>query len=224
MPTVLCYGDSNTHGTKPMAHLDDMARFGADQRWPGAMSAALGPGWTVIEEGLPGRTTVHDDPVEGAWKNGLAILMAVLESHRPIDLVVILLGTNDLKARFGVGAEDIAESCGRLARVVNGSSAGPDAAAPAVLLVAPSPILETGVLRHMFDGGATRGRGLSAAVSRSAARVGAAFFDAATVAEVDPLDGIHYAGETHRVLGHALAERAAGLLNAGAQRGAGKGG
>ncbi|MCU0912864.1 MAG: hydrolase [Rhodobacteraceae bacterium] len=79
--TVLVYGDSNSHGTAPMPTLLDMRRFGPDERWPGVMAAALGPGWRVIEEALPGRTTVHPDPVSGVHKNGLAVLPAVLESH-----------------------------------------------------------------------------------------------------------------------------------------------
>ena len=69
---VLCYGDFNTHGTAPMATLDDMVRLGPAERWPGVLAAVLGAGWRVIEEGLPGRTTVHPDPVSGVHKNGLA--------------------------------------------------------------------------------------------------------------------------------------------------------
>ena len=209
MPTVLCYGDSNTHGTPPMADLDACARFGPGTRWPGVMAEALGADWTVIEEGLPGRTTVHDDPIEGAWKNGLTVLPAILDSHRPIDLVVILLGCNDLKACFSVTAADIAESCGRLVRTVQASAAGPDGAAPAVLLVSPPPVEETGVLAEMFAGGAKKSRGLAGAISAVAERTGAGFFDARTVASVDPLDGIHYSADTHRALGLAMADRVA---------------
>jgi lysophospholipase L1-like esterase len=206
MPAVLCYGDSNTHGTPPMADLGTMARFRPEARWPGVMAGALGSGWTVIEEGLPGRTTVHDDPIEGAWKNGLAVLPAVLESHRPLDLVVILLGCNDLKTRFSVTAADIGESCGRLARTVLGSLAGPEGRAPSVLLVAPPPIEETGVLAGMFEGGAAKSRGLAAEISAIAERHGVGFFDAGRVAAVDPLDGVHYSDETHRALGLAMTE------------------
>ena len=65
MPILLCFGDSNTHGSIPMLHRDDSRRFGPDERWPGVLRRELGAGWTVIEEGLPGRTTLHDDPIEG---------------------------------------------------------------------------------------------------------------------------------------------------------------
>jgi lysophospholipase L1-like esterase len=205
MPRVLCYGDSNTHGTPPLRALGEIARHAPADRWPNVMAEALGPGWEVIAEGLPGRTTVHDDPIEGAWKNGLAVLPAILESHRPLDLVVICLGTNDLKARFSLTAFDIAEGCRRLVETVMASRAGPEARAPRVLLVPPPPIVETGVLAEAFAGGAAKSRAMGARMADVAARTGAAFFDAATVAEVDRGDGIHYSADTQAALGAALA-------------------
>ena len=102
MKTVLAYGDSNTWGAATVARPDD--RYAYEERWPGVMAATLGGGWRVIEEGLPGRTTVHDDPVEGAYMNGKTYLMPCLRSHRPLDVVAIMLGSNDLKARFAVPA------------------------------------------------------------------------------------------------------------------------
>ena len=106
MAVILCYGDSNTHGTPPMANLGVQDRHSPGQRWPDVMAAALGPDHRVIDEGLPGRTTVHDDPVEGGMRNGLTVLPAVLHSHRPVDLLVLMLGTNDLKHRFSVTGFD----------------------------------------------------------------------------------------------------------------------
>ena len=141
---VLCYGDSNTHGTAPMATLEDLGRLGPAERWPGVLAAELGAGWRVIEEGLPGRTTVHPDPVSGAHKSGIAVLPAILESHRPIDLVAIMLGTNDFKARFQVPPVEIADSIERLVLTVRTSFCGPGAGAPDVLAICPPPVLETG--------------------------------------------------------------------------------
>jgi len=114
MTIVLCFGDSNTHGSVPMLHRDDMRRFEPEERWPGVLRKELGAGFSVIEEGLPGRTTLHDDPIEGVYKNGLRYLCACLESHRPIDIITLMLGTNDLKSRFAVQPLDIAESIGVL--------------------------------------------------------------------------------------------------------------
>jgi lysophospholipase L1-like esterase len=114
--SVLCYGDSNTFGTATVARPD--GRYAPDERWPGVLRGALGPGWLVIEEGLGGRTTVSDDPVEGADRNGRTYLYPCLRSHRPLDVVAIMLGSNDLKHRFGKTAWDIAEGVGVLVTIV----------------------------------------------------------------------------------------------------------
>jgi lysophospholipase L1-like esterase len=202
---MLCFGDSNTHGTAAMAHLDDDRRFGRDERWPRVMEKALGNGWDVIEEGHPGRTTVHSDPIEGAHKNGMSVLPALLESHRPLNLVIIKLGTNDLKARFAVTPGDIALSLGKLADMIALSGAGQNGAAPALLIVSPPSILEQGCLAGMFAGGQAKSMAMSAAIRAEAARKNVAFFDAGSVIAVDPLDGIHYDAAAHAVLGRALA-------------------
>jgi lysophospholipase L1-like esterase len=89
--TILCYGDSNTWGYNPSTG----GRYARDERWPGVLRTELGEGYLVIEEGLNGRTTVWDDPIEG-YKNGSTYLIPCLETHKPIDLVIILLGTNYL--------------------------------------------------------------------------------------------------------------------------------
>jgi lysophospholipase L1-like esterase len=204
--TILVYGDSNTHGTLALAHLDDVRRLPRGERWPDVMAALLAPDWDVIAEGHPGRTTVHADPVEGAHRSGLAVLPAILESHRPVDLVILKLGTNDLKARFAVTAGDIALSLGRLVREIAGSGAGPEGAAPAVMIVAPPPILEAGCLADMFSGGAEKSRALAPLAAAEAARQEAAFFDAGTVIAVDPVDGIHYDAAAHAALGRAMAQ------------------
>lgn len=205
MKTILCYGDSNTYGTKPMPNLDQKLRFGPEERWPRVMAAELGAGWQVIEEGHPGRTTVHDDPIDGAHKNGLAVLPAILESHAPIDLVILKLGTNDLKARFSVTANDIARSVEKLAALIRASDAGPAGRPPAVLMVAPPPAMEAGPLAGMFAGGAAKSRALAAEYAAAARHAGVAFLDAGQVVAVDPLDGVHYAASSHVALGKVMA-------------------
>lgn len=209
--TLLCYGDSNTHGTMPMPDLDFAGRLGPGERWPGVLRGLIGAGWTVIEEGHPGRTTLHDDPLEGAHKNGLSVLPAILESHRPIDAVILMLGTNDLKARFAVTANDIARSAEKLAAFIRASDAGAGGAAPEVLMVAPPPILETGCLAGMFAGGAAKSAAFAREYAAAAAHAGVPFFDAGTVIAADPVDGIHYDAAAHRALGRALAAEVARL-------------
>lgn len=210
--TVLCFGDSNTHGTIALAHPLDIRRYGRDIRWPCQMATALGDDWHVIEEGHPSRTTVHDDPVEGVHKNGIRVLPALLDSHRPIDLVIIMLGTNDLKMRYHVPAMDIAISVERLLLMVAGSIAGPGLKPPKVLLVAPVPIEETGFLAEMFAGGAGKSRTLAPYLQAIAARHGAGFLDAGTVTTVDPVDGIHLTAEGHTPLARAMTDTVRTLL------------
>ncbi len=202
---VLCFGDSNTHGTPPMPDLAPSGRFDRNTRWPALMASHLGPDWHVIEEGHPGRTTVHDDPIEGAHRNGLTVLPSLLESHKPIDVVIVMLGTNDLKGRFSVNATDIALSLERLVGVIGAFACGPDGANPGILLVAPPPILETGALTEMFEGGAVKSRGLSDAIARAAIRANVAFLDARAHIAVSPVDGIHYDEDTHATLASVLA-------------------
>jgi lysophospholipase L1-like esterase len=202
--TILLFGDSNTHGTMPLPDLGFSGRFDREERWAGRLARLL-PDWEVIAEGHPGRTTVHDDPIEGAHRNGLSVLPALLESHKPLDVVLVMLGTNDLKERFSVNAFDIAASLERLARVIRGSECGPSGGAPEVLLVAPPPIEEVGCLAGMFAGGAAKSRALAGEVRAAADRVGVPFLDAGKIVTVSPIDGIHYDAEANPALAEAFA-------------------
>ncbi len=210
--TILCFGDSNTHGTCPMAHIRDKRRFAKEERWPGRMAAALGSGYDVIAEGHPGRTTVHPDPIEGVHKCGAAVLPAILETHWPVDCVVLMLGTNDLKARFSVTALDIALSVEGLIAAVSATVPGPDGGTPRILVIAPPPISEDNWLGEMFRGGAAKSAALAAHYAEVAARNDCAFFDAGTVIESDPLDGIHLSAAAHATLGAAVAGQVAALI------------
>jgi lysophospholipase L1-like esterase len=103
MPVLLCFGDSNTHGTPPMRQQGEYRRFDAATRWPVLAAKALG--WDLVEEGLPGRTVQFADPVMGAHMDGREGLKMALQSHGPIDFLTIMLGTNDAKARYGASPE-----------------------------------------------------------------------------------------------------------------------
>lgn len=202
--SILLFGDSNTHGTMPMPDLGFSGRFDREERWAGRLAKLL-PDWEVIAEGHPGRTTVHDDPIEGAHRNGLTVLPALLESHKPLDLVLVMLGTNDLKERFSVNAGDIALSLERLVRMILASGAGPGNGAPGVLLVAPPPIIEVGCLAGMFAGGAAKSLALADEIAAAAKRVGVPFLDAGQVVKVSPIDGIHYDASANPLLADAFA-------------------
>lgn len=190
--TLLLFGDSNTHGTVPLTVLGQPERYPLAQRWSTLLAQKLGATWRVIDEGLPGRTTLHDDPVEGPHKNGAAALLGILESHSPIDTVVVKLGTNDLKPRFCVNAFDIAQSVGKLVRIIRASGCGPARGVPRVIVVCPPQIEERGVLAEMFRGGAAKSVGLSPAMAEMAAREGVDLVDLTGAVTVSPVDGIHY--------------------------------
>ncbi|MFN8377858.1 MAG: SGNH/GDSL hydrolase family protein [Anaerolineae bacterium] len=203
MKTIVCFGDSNTWGHDPASG----ARFAYDVRWPGVMRASLGPDFLVIEEGMNGRTTVWDDPVEGHM-SGLAYLTPCLKTHRPLDLLVIMLGTNDCKARWGLPASDISRSAGRLVDLALASDCGPAGGPPQVLLIAPPPIarLEGTLFESMFEGAEARSAQLGELYAQEAAIRGCAFLDAGQVIVSSPVDGIHLEAGEHRKLGEAVAE------------------
>jgi lysophospholipase L1-like esterase len=212
MKTILCYGDSNTHGTAPLAHWGDIRRFGFNERWTGVMRHELGAGYHIIEEGLPGRTTVRDDPVEGAYKNGRTHLPVVLDSHLPIDLVVLMLGTNDLKKRFSTNAAEIAFGAQVLVQMILSSQAGPKGSAPKVLLMCPPPLARLEFLAGMFEGGDVTSQQMAAHYAWIAQRHGCAFLDAGKVIVTSDVDGVHFDLEEHTKLGKAVAAKVQEIL------------
>jgi lysophospholipase L1-like esterase len=134
--TVLCFGDSNTWGYVPGTG----ERLPRHERWPGRLAEALGPEWHVVEEGLRGRTATLDSPI-AAGRRGLDYLWPCLESHAPLDVVVLFLGTNDVADRYGLPAADAAAAIARLAQIVlRAPEVGVDGQPPRVLLVAPPPL------------------------------------------------------------------------------------
>jgi lysophospholipase L1-like esterase len=205
MPTILCYGDSNTHGTAPMQSITDGRRFGHGERWASVMRQALGSDWWVVEEGLPGRTTVLDDPIEGIHKNGLTTLAPILESHLPIDVVAIALGTNDLKTRFGMPPTDIAAGAGILVETVR-NVLRPFGAQAKILLIAPPPILEVGCLAEIFVGGAAKSQHFGRHYGALAKMMDVGFLDFGAVIESSAVDGIHFDLDAHKALGAAVAK------------------
>jgi len=204
--TLLCYGDSNTHGTKPLTLPGVFERFGPADRWPGVLQAMLGDDWRIVDEGLPGRTTVHDDPIQGRHKNGLSYLRPCLESQLPVDLVVLMLGTNDLKTRFSVTPADIANSVSLLLETIVACRAGPGGATPHILLIAPPPMDEVGFLGEIFTGAAAKSRLLAPLYERVAVKFGSAFLDAGDIVKVSHTDGVHFEADQHHRLGVAVAE------------------
>lgn len=218
---ILVFGDSNSWGWIPVEKAIPTERYPADTRWPGVMRNELGEGYEVVVDALSGRTTDVDDPtfpsLTGAGLNGSKALPAVIAAHLPLDLVVIMLGTNDTKAHFERSAFRIALGAGELISIAQDSGAMFGGGwyaypAPRVLLVAPPPIGEQRVFGELFAGGIERSRAMASAYALIAEAAGAAFFDAGSVIETDGVDGIHFSAEAQRTLGRAMTEQVRALL------------
>jgi lysophospholipase L1-like esterase len=213
MKTILCYGDSNTWGYNPAT----TERFSRNERWTGVLRNELGDGYLIIEEGLNGRTTVWDDPIEG-YKNGKEYLIPCLETHKPLDLVIIMLGTNDLKVRFSVSAFDIANGAGVLVGIVQKSETGRNNGSPKVLLMAPPPVSKLTDFAEMFEGAEAKSRKFSQHYRRVAEECGCEFLDTSEVIVSSELDGIHFETNEHQKLGEAVAVAVRQILG-GSERG-----
>ncbi|NCC65345.1 MAG: G-D-S-L family lipolytic protein [Spirochaetia bacterium] len=201
MHTILCYGDSNTFGSNPSA-----GRWGYLERWTGCLSSLLGPSFRVLEEGLGGRTTVFDDPLEPN-RNGKDYLPVVLQSHRPIDLVILSLGTNDCKSIFCANERFIAKALEQLATMVKHHPYGPEYPVPQVLVISPIFIGEK--IEHTafasYDASSVAlSRRLAPEIEAMAKRNNLLFVDAATVAKSSELDQLHMDSKSHQALAQAL--------------------
>lgn len=198
---ILFYGDSNTYGINP----DNFSRYDDDIRFTGIVQNKLGERYTIIEEGLMGRTTVMDDPgLEGA--NGLTYMIPCLSSHVPIDSMVVMLGTNDSREVYGLSAQDIAANMERVLKTAMSLSVW--RYKPDILLLAPHPIGETyehGTLAQIMGHGCTeKTKDLSKYYREIADRVGTQFLDTNGIVEISSVDGIHFTKEAHAMLAEAL--------------------
>ena len=210
--TIVCFGDSNTHGADP----DSGARFPREVRWPVLLASLLGPRYHVVEEGLNGRTTVRNDPYSPG-RNGAEYLQPCLWSHAPVDLVTIMLGTNDLKAWFAASAVEIAAGAGVLVDLARTSLSGPGDGPPGVLLICPAPIGPATETPETwgFGEGVEKSRRLAPLYRQVAEDRGVAFLDAGEVAAVSQRDGIHLDATACRTLAAAVARRVVGILESG---------
>lgn len=198
MRRLLVFGDSNTHGTEPAAPGAAIGRYGPDARWTELAARRLAPDWRLIDEGLPGRTTQFDDPVMGAHMNGQAGLKIALASHAPLDLVAIMLGTNDLKARFGADAARITAGLAGLIAIIHAPVTTAWLGMPQLLIIAPAPVDVTGERAAEWHGARKTALELPAAYRALAERHGATFLDAQRADPVDQAEGIHWTAQGHQ--------------------------
>ena len=212
---ILCFGDSLTWGWKPVPEGTPTTRYERDERWTGVMAKALGDGFHVIEEGLSARTTTALDANDPRL-DGSAYLPAALASHMPLDLVIIMLGTNDAKNAYRRTPHDIAQGMARLVGQVAASTGGVGTGykAPALLVVAP-PLpgdIPGPWLRAQFDGAVPKIAALATQYEALAGARGAAFLDAAQHITTDGSDGVHFTPDNNRALGEALAAKVKDIL------------
>ena len=205
MKTILCYGDSNTYGYNP----ENGLRYAQDIRWSGRLKTLLGSDYCVVEEGCNGRTAT-DDVVSESWKSGLYYIKPCLNSHKPIDQVILMLGTNDLKRDFHIGAEQAAERVGELVDVIYSFCKEKQGFSPVVILVSPPEIGENivnGPFSVSFDREAAfESQKFSFYYKKIAEEKGCVFFDAATCCRVSEEDSLHLTVDSHKALADELAK------------------
>jgi len=202
---ILCYGDSLTWGTSP----ETGQRHAPGERWPHVLAAALEGRVEVIVEALPGRTTVFDNPTSRDNRNGASMLPALLTSHHPLDLVMILLGTNDVTSYVAGSAGAALAGMRRLIQLVRAHevpSGERPLAVPDIMLIAPPPLVESDnwLLSASFGGQIAESKKIAAYYRALADEYGCGFFDAGEVASASSLDGVHMDGQNTVRLGEAL--------------------
>lgn len=210
--TLLCFGDSNTHGTMPFARMDEpRRRHDADTRWPCVAARHLGTDWTLVEEGLPGRTAQFADPIMGPHMDGRVGLRIALESHGPIDVLALMLGTNDVKTMFGATPDMVAAGIAALLNIALSAEMQARHGGFRILLICPPPVEEAGCLAGMFFGGRAKSLALPDRYGALAAAFGTGFLDAGKLIRVSKIDGVHYGAAEHAALGTAAATAVAAL-------------
>ena len=207
---IICLGDSNTHGycADPADCADHGDRFNENERWTCLLQKALGDEYLVLEEGLSGRTTVFEDPLHESMP-ALGVAYPILMSHEPVDLLVIMLGTNDTKDRLGMNAPCIALGMNRLIEkaktVPCWGTAGPN-----ILVIAPPHIgdemVNTSVGGTMGTSCPAKSRELAKEYAPIAAAQGCAFLDAQGIAEFNQVDYMHLTRKGHQDLAAKLAQ------------------
>ena len=212
MKTILCYGDSNTYGTIPLdfdrrslEFIPSRYRFSSDKRWTNILGRGLGAGYEIIVEGLKGRTTVFDNPVARPHLNGLTYLLPCLESHAPIDLVILMLGTNDLQAKYAMPVYEIAQGIGVLVNTIQLSACGPNGKSPKVLVLCPPPLGKLTHFQAIYAASSIeQSWTLAEHYKKIAELYQCNFFDAGSIIQSSDRDGLHFEEESSIILGKAL--------------------
>ena len=208
---LLCFGDSNTYGYIPTG-----GRYDENTRWPMRMQRLLGEEYAVVEEGFNGRTCVLDDPVEGGFKSGVNYLPPCLMSHNPLDVIILMLGTNDTKVRFGMTPMTIGQSMMQLVHVCKQYGLSSTGTLPRIIITSPPVILDNLMETRHAECFGPQAIGVSQGLARELRRISKLmrcdFFDAGPYAEVSALDAVHMTANGHLRLAEAMAEKIKSIL------------
>lgn len=212
MKTILCFGDSNVRGVIPEIITDKTIltkRYTKKKRWTGILQEKLGEEYEIIEEGMGGRTTIFDEIIPGRpYRNGLTQLPVCLESHYPIDIVILMLGTNDVKTQFNTTAEQITQGMFQLIKTIQNSNKGPELKAPKILIICPPPIIKIPNLYPLFDNfSITKSEQLADHYQSLAEKNNCDFLDAGTIIHSSQIDGFHLDEDQCFIFGKAIAEK-----------------
>jgi lysophospholipase L1-like esterase len=212
MQHILVYSDSLSWGIIP----NTRKRLPFEQRWTGVMEISLnasGEHVRVIEDCLNGRRTVWDDPFKPG-RNGLAGLAQRIEIHSPLELVILMLGTNDFQSMHHYNAWHASQGILTLVKAIRNAPIEPGMPIPKILVVAPPPIRKPkGHIAQKFEGGDAKCVGLAAAYQKVCDEADCHFFDAGSVISSSSIDGVHLDAEQHLLLGQTLSNIAKPLLS-----------
>ena len=218
MKTIVCYGDSNTWGYMPKRERPQettLNRFPWGVRWTSLLQEQLGAAYRVVEEGLNGRTTMFDCRMD-EHRNGLSDVDVCMLQQFPVDLVILMLGTNDVKDFFCATPYMIAHGAARLIERIRGGGYGPGGSSPEILLAAPirrHPDMEKRWLGEEFGPGAlAKDAQLGLYLEQTARKCGVHFLNAGAFVTADPADGIHMNEAGHALLAEKMAEKVLEIL------------
>lgn len=207
---IVCFGDSNTWGFN--AH--DGSRFDEQVRWPGVLAHLLGGDFHIVEEGLSGRTAVLDDPLfEGL--NGFTYLTPCLKSHAPLNIVMIMLGTNDTKERFGLTAFNIAQGIIRLAKKAQQSESGVGNKPPHIIVISPPIIggnyIHSNIGAAMGENCHLKSEALPSYLQQLCHEEKIDYLDASSI-PMNSIDFMHLSEEGHKLLGELVFNKVQSII------------
>lgn len=224
MKTILCFGDSNTNGCNPKSDIRDWVEKSPDNppqryerhiRWTGVLQQILGPEYYVIEEGMPGRTFVYDDAVI-PHACGADYIRPCMASHMPLDLLVVMLGTNDAKHIYGSYEYPFMLGMEEFLKIAKDPALWMKDQKPNILLIAPPPIgdaIETSIYYGLFNQGSVALSKKFAEIYEKVAKAqGCHYLNAGAYVKSDPADSIHFSVEDHRKLAEGIAEKIKEIL------------